>query len=152
MWMRAAAVADAPAFASIHGRCFEQNWSERSFRTLLQDDVVFGFLAATQPEGGFESCLLARAAGGEGEILTLATVPGARRKGLASLLLNAAIEQVIRRGASGVFLEVRESNREAVRLYAKAGFRTAGRRAGYFVSAGNEPVDALILRRDLPAS
>ncbi len=152
MRIRAATAEDAPAFASIYSRCFEQEWSEHSFRQLLEDKAGFGLLAALNQEGEFESCVLARAAGDEAEILTLATVPGARRRGLASRLLQSAIEEAIRRGVFRMFLEVRESNRPAVELYEKRGFRAVGRRPAYFVSRGNSPADALILRKDLPTT
>jgi ribosomal-protein-alanine N-acetyltransferase len=151
MSVRAAVADDAPVLAAIHGRCFGQGWSEHSFRALLSDEVVFGLLAGSA-EGSFRSFLLARAAGGEAEILMLATVPEARREGLASTLLNAAIEQAVRRGAAGLFLEVGENNLPAAALYAKFGFREVGRRPAYFVSPGQQLTDARILRKDLPAS
>ena len=143
---------DAPLFAAIHRQCFEAPWSEESFRALLSDAAIFGFLCS---EGSVESCLLARAAAGEAEILTLATIRKVRRKGLASLLLEAAIREAKARGVGSFFLEVDENNRFARNLYGKFGFRTVGKRPGYYVSKHGAACDALILRRDLdpePAS
>jgi ribosomal-protein-alanine N-acetyltransferase len=142
----AATPLDAPDFAAIHRHCFEDSWSEESFRALLSDPAVFGFLFS---EGTVESCLLARAAVGEAEILTVATIPKVRRKGLASLLLEAAIQEARTRGVGSVFLEVHENNRFALNLYANFGFRMVGKRPGYYQSKHGPAGDALILRRDL---
>jgi ribosomal-protein-alanine N-acetyltransferase len=86
---------------------------------------------------------------GEAEILTLATIPKVRRKGLASLLLEAAIQEAKARGVRSFFLEVDENNRFALNLYAKFGFRTVGKRPGYYPSKHGAAANALILRRDL---
>jgi ribosomal-protein-alanine N-acetyltransferase len=142
----AATPLNAPDFAAIHRQCFEDPWSEESFRALLSDAAVFGFLFS---EGSVESCLLARTAAGEAEILTLATIRKVRRKGLASLLLEAAISEGKARGVGRFFLEVDENNRFALNLYAKYGFRTVGKRPGYYPSKHGADCDALILRRDL---
>jgi ribosomal-protein-alanine N-acetyltransferase len=144
--IRAATPLDAPAFAALHRRCFEDPWSEESFDALLSNAPVFGFLFR---EDAVESCLLARAAVGEAEILTLATLPEARRTGLASLLLESAIREAKARGVRSFFLEVAQNNRPALELYAKFGFRTVGRRPGYYASKHGPTGDALILCRDL---
>ena len=82
----------------------------------------------------------------EGEVANLAVAPGARRQGIGSALLDAAVRESIQRGVSDLYLEVRESNLSARRLYATRGFEEVSRRKGYYRS----PVeDALILRRTL---
>ena len=51
--------------------------------------------------------------------------------------------------ANAMLLEVRPSNAAALALYQRAGFRSVGRRRGYYpAAAGRE--DALVLRRMLP--
>ena len=65
---------------------------------------------------------------GESEILNLAVAPEARRMGMARSLLRHALE-----GApSSWFLEVRESNLAAIRLYESTGFQASGKRPGYY--------------------
>jgi ribosomal-protein-alanine N-acetyltransferase len=105
-------------------------------------------LVAEAPEG-ITGYLLARELAGEAEILNLAVVPEARRAGLGRALLDAGLEQLRQRGATRVWLEVRESNAAAQALYARRGFTTAGRRSRYY----RAPVeDALVLSLDLTAA
>jgi [ribosomal protein S18]-alanine N-acetyltransferase len=144
--IRAATPLDAAHFETIHRQCFEDSWAEESFRALLSDPQVFGLLSG---ENAIECCLIIRAVAEEAEILTLATMPQARRQGLASLLLEAAVGELEARGVRGFFLEVAEHNRPALALYAKYGFRTVGKRPNYYVLKHGPAIHALILRRDL---
>ena len=72
-----------------------------------------------------------------------------RGQGLARALLNLHLRRLAGLGARAVFLEVDEDNTPARRLYARAGFREVGRRAGYYQHAGDNAATALVLRRDL---
>ncbi|RAI57221.1 ribosomal-protein-alanine acetyltransferase [Roseicella frigidaeris] len=94
------------------------------------------------PGAGF---VLARAAGGEAEILTLAVRPPARRRGLGGALLAGALAGAVARGAAAMFLEVAAGNAAARALYAGQGFVEVGRRRRYYPDGS----DALVLRRVL---
>jgi len=144
--IRAATPLDAWHFAAIHRQCFDDPWTEENFRALLEDARVFGVVSGGD---AIESCLIVRTVADEAEILTLATMSQARRKGLASHLLEAAIRELEARGVRLFFLEVAENNRPALALYAKSGFRTVGKRPNYYVSRDGAAVNALVLRRDL---
>jgi ribosomal protein S18 acetylase RimI-like enzyme len=80
-----------------------------------------------------------RTAPGEREILNLAVEARYRRRGLATAL----IESLRRRWPDEIFLEVRESNLAARKLYRKLGFDDAGLRPGYY----NGPAEAAIVMR-----
>src|SRR5436309_1957910 len=54
----------------------------------------------------------------EAEIANLAVAPSLRGLGVGAALLDASLREVARRGASAVYLEVRESNVAARGLYA----------------------------------
>lgn len=77
----------------------------------------------------------------EAEILNLAVWPERRRQGVATRLL----ESVLAEPGYSWFLEVRESNLAARKLYEKMGFREVGRRPCYYQDTG-EP--AVVMRRD----
>lgn len=65
-----------------------------------------------------------------------------RQKGCASLLLKQLLEEGRKREVATFTLEVRASNQPAIALYEKFGFKTRGKRKGYYHS----PVeDALIM-------
>jgi len=65
---------------------------------------------------------------GENEILNLAVAPIARRSGVARALLAHALQA----SPGAWFLEVRQSNQAAIRLYESTGFRPSGSRSGYY--------------------
>jgi ribosomal-protein-alanine N-acetyltransferase len=136
-----ATVSHAPVLAAIHAAAFPAPaaWSADAFALQLAQPGVFGLL---EEAGGM---LLARIAGDEAEILTLAVAPDERRRGIGRHLVAAAQEFARQRGARAMFLEVGMTNAAARSLYATAGFVEVGRRPGYY-AAGQ---DALVLRAAL---
>jgi len=84
--------------------------------------------------------------GDEGEIADIAVAPSARRAGVGRVLLSRVEDEMARCGVRALYLEVRESNRAALGLYAARGFEAVGRRRGYY----RHPVeDALVLKREI---
>lgn len=137
---------EAEALAHLHASAFERPWDAAEITTLLANRARFALLARTPAPSGF---IIAAAAGGEAEILTLAVAPDARRNGLGAALVEAAAGAAARRDASALFLEVAEDNHPARALYAKLGFETAGGRPDYYAGA-KAGVSAIIMRRALP--
>lgn len=132
--------AHAAAAAEIHRACFPQApWSEDAIATLLDNPHVFGLIS---PAGGF---ILCQAIAPEAEILTLGVIPPSRRAGLGRDLLAAAFQEMRRRGADHVFLEVADDNKAAQALYREAGFLINGRRHQYYESGR----DALMFTKNL---
>lgn len=142
--IRLAAPADAERLLPIERRCFSDPWSFAAFEELLRPPLGVGLLA--ERGGEVKGYLVARVVAGEGEILNLAVVPEARRKGLGAELLGAGIVAIAAAGAREVFLEVRERNRAAQQLYQRQGFRPVGLRSRYY---RNPVEDAIVLRRQL---
>ena len=78
----------------------------------------------------------------EVQISNFAIHPEHRRAGLGEAVLRHMLKRYESRGAQEIFLEVRPSNRAAIRLYEKLGFQKLGVRKNYYLS----PVeDALIM-------
>nr|WP_311135577.1 GNAT family N-acetyltransferase [Yoonia vestfoldensis] len=121
-----------------------RTWSATEFRDLLNqpgailagDDRAFALLRVTLDEA---------------EVLTVATAPAYRRKGLARSTLAQAEQAAKAAGANVVFLEVAEDNQAARALYAQAGYAQIGRRPGYYLPKDAAPVAALVLRKALSA-
>lgn len=136
-----ATVIHAPALAAVHLAAMPpgEAWGGEAFAVQLALPGTFGFV---DPGGGM---VLARAAGGEAEILALAVAPEGRRQGRGARLLAAAEAEAVRRGAEAIYLEVAESNAPARALYERAGYREVGRRRAYYRDGG----DALVLARPL---
>jgi [ribosomal protein S18]-alanine N-acetyltransferase len=100
-----------------------------------------------EDEAGVAGFLVARGLVHETEILNLAVRLDARRAGVGTALLQEAVSWSKVLNAERVLLEVRASNTAALKFYERQGFRTVGRRPGYYATPA--PVeDALLL--DLP--
>jgi ribosomal-protein-alanine N-acetyltransferase len=131
----------AAAMAAIHAAAFPpgETWGAAAMAAQIALPTTFGLIA---PAGGM---VLARSIGEQAEILTLAVMPNARRRGIARALLQAAAREARRRGARTMFLEVSSANAAARALYAGAGFGEIGRRVRYY----SDGTDALILSAPL---
>ena len=81
----------------------------------------------------------------EAELLTVAVLPTARRRGIGTALLAEEVAEAARRGAERMFLEVAEGNRAARTLYDRHGFVVVGRRRAYYPDGSH----ALVLSRSL---
>ncbi|WP_297693850.1 N-acetyltransferase [Phenylobacterium sp.] len=138
--------AEAAAMAEAHGGAFEDSWREEDFEDLLDGAGIFGFVAKAEAPAGV---ILCRIAAQEMEVLTLGVAPGARRRGVAKALMEAALAAARRAGAKAAFLEVAVDNPPAVALYAGLGFRQAGLRRRYYDRGGGVFVDAHVMRLDL---
>ncbi len=130
---RRGGAADLRAVEEIQSRCPQAaHWDPGDY---LRHDlwiaeaggVVAGFL------------VVRHVAGDECEVLNLAVTPEFRRKHVAAGLFRAAVGQF--RGT--VFLEVRESNREAQRFYKYLGFHEVSIRRDYYA----EPPESAIVMK-----
>ncbi len=79
----------------------------------------------------------------EWELENIVVRSEARRGGLGSRLLDALLAAARETHSTGVFLEVRESNLAARKLYEKAGFLRSGQRKSYYSS----PLEDAVLYR-----
>lgn len=144
--IRPANRADAADIAEAERICFADPWSEDGLASLFDNSTGVALICESQGLvlrlAGY---VFARVIAGEAEILNIAVLPEFRRAGLGSGLLSAALDDLRLRGASSVFLEVRESNEEAKRLYGARGFRPVGVRTDYYRKPRE---NALVMRLD----
>lgn len=145
--IRPARPADVPALGLLERASFADPWSDRSLAEAIRSGQGISLVAIES--GVAVGYLLARHAGGSGEILNLAVAPSTRRRGVGRALLDEALRVLAAHGAGEVFLEVRESNQPALALYQGRGFRIAGSRRGYYRLPSE---DALVLRLELAPS
>lgn len=128
----------ADRLAELHATAFDAPWDAATFAALLDQSGVH----LIERDAGF---ILIRVVADEAEILTLAVRPEARRAGLGLILVKAAADAALDRGASTLFLEVAEDNAPARALYVRAGFSQVGKRPRYYARQGGAAVDALLL-------
>jgi [ribosomal protein S18]-alanine N-acetyltransferase len=142
-----ASLRDAPALAQIHGASFHRGWGESEFENMLSErNTLVHRLRMGRKVIGFS---VSRIAADEAEILSIAVAQSHRGRGLSYNLLLTHLGHLAGRGVRTVFLEVEENNQPARRLYKRAGFAVAGRREHYYRQASGEPLNALLMRRDL---
>ncbi|HBT36582.1 MAG TPA: ribosomal-protein-alanine N-acetyltransferase, partial [Hyphomonas sp.] len=140
---------DAGQVALLHAKSFSESeaWSAASMRDLLKDPNVLtlGILS----DGQLAAFVMGQTVAGETDILTIATDPHQRRKGLAGRLISALVKRVGERGVTRIMLDVAEDNLPARELYRAHGFAEDGRRPRYYRAARNVPVDAILMSRSL---
>jgi ribosomal-protein-alanine N-acetyltransferase len=78
-------------------------------------------------------------------VMNVAVEPSQRRRGIAQNLLERLFELTANDSRRGYTLEVRVSNKNAIRLYERLGFQARGLRRGYYT---DNREDALIMWKD----
>ncbi len=81
----------------------------------------------------------------EVHLLNLTVAPWARGRGHARSLLDHLVAWSLAREARQLWLEVRPSNARAIALYERYGFRTVGRRPGYYPAPHGRREDATVM-------
>ncbi|MCY4230461.1 MAG: GNAT family N-acetyltransferase [Alphaproteobacteria bacterium] len=142
-----AAPSHAEIVAAIHRTAMpETAWTADIWRRLLAaPDAHARIVMDEDTPVGF---LHMRRAGGEAEVVMIATHPLAQRRGIATALLNDACAAL---DGDPLFLEVAADNHAARALYARFGFEAVGHRHGYYRTPSGRQ-DALILRLATGAS
>lgn len=136
--VRRMTASDASAAQSILKESPEASiWSRES----LLESVSQGIAWAAELDGRVAGILIGRVAADEFEILNLAVGKAFRRQGIATQLLNSALEYAQAAGARRTYLEVRASNSGGIGFYTRMGFRGCGRRPNYY----RDPVEDAVL-------
>jgi ribosomal-protein-alanine N-acetyltransferase len=135
---------DVPDVAAIEKLCFSMPWSEHSFYS-----EVYGKYSITRVAVSNENIVgyvIARLVLDEGHLLDLAVHPEFRKLGIGRMLLDDIVYGLKLNKCTAFFLEVRASNKYALQLYEKMGFKLIGTRKNYY----KLPVeDACIMMLDL---
>jgi len=126
---------------------FGEAWTRRQVSEALAMRGTFYLLAgpdgqapsAETPVAGFA---LSRGLLDEEELLLLAVMPAMRGRGIGRRLLERFVADAQARGATRMFLEMREGNKAEL-LYRAAGFVNVGRRRHYYRRGHDAPVDAI---------
>jgi ribosomal-protein-alanine N-acetyltransferase len=137
--IRRLSYADLPTVISIERRSFPTPWSLAMF--VLELSKPGGIcLAAEDGDGALIGYLVCARYDDVWHLMNVAITPDRRRRGIARALIARLFEEA-GQGARYT-LEVRVSNRVAIAMYERLGFRSAGRRRSYYHDNGE---DALIM-------
>jgi len=134
--------ADLDEVIDIERRSFPLPWSRPLFERELENPVSFSYVVKAREDDTERvvAYIVFWVVYGEAHILDIAVHPEMRRRGVASFLLGWALDRMREAEVMGVFLEVRKSNRAAIELYRKFGFRESYERKNYY---GDE--DAIVM-------
>lgn len=119
----------------IENQVYPYPWSEGIFRDCLRSGY-HGFLLK-QDEQVLGYAMISVAVQ-ECHILNICIAKSQQGKGLGLYLMEFLLEEAKSLGADTVFLEVRRSNKTAIRLYEGMGFNELGVRKGYYPAPNKE--------------
>ncbi len=139
MELRRATAADAPEIAAMESEYFSDAWSESDILSYICSELSMCFSALD--ESGLVGYILGRKIVPEGEIYRVAVKAERRQRGVGARLLSYAMKTEMGEGVETVFLEVREQNTAARRLYSAEGFVEMGVRKNYY----KDPMDNAII-------
>lgn len=132
---------DIALVASIERRAYPFPWSATIFRDCLRVGYSCWIAEVDAEPVGYA---ILSVASGEAHILNLCVTPEWQGMGIGRVLLTRLIHLARYHRTDGIFLEVRPSNRQARRLYERAGFVEVGRRPRYYPGAADRE-DAVIM-------
>ena len=130
MDFRRALPTDSGGIAGIEESVFPDAWNQRDITNLICTEGSACFVA--RDGESVIAYVLARLIAPECEIYRVAVLPEYRQRGIGYRLLDYAIKTSRGKGLEGVFLEVRESNIAAIKLYEAYGFKKIGMRKNYY--------------------
>ena len=118
---------------------FSLPWSEKSFcESMERDDTVFLVAVCDQEVAGYLGCYCVA---GEGEITNVAVKESYRRRGIGKLLMERLYLEGSLLDCHEFFLEVRQSNETAIKLYESQGFVKEGIRKNFY----EQPVENAVI-------
>ena len=142
--LRDVAWTDLAALAALEGELFADDaWSEPTWWAEIaarprRDYVVAVDAGEVVGYAGID------VSGDLADVMTMATAPAHRGRGIGRLLLDELVRRSRERGCGAVLLEVRADNAAARKLYDTNGFSTISVRPRYYQPGD---VDALVMRR-----
>ncbi len=129
---------------TIERACFETDAYPRDLFLELRENCAGLFFVARRAHRIVGYCVSA-ASGDTAEVISIAVTPGQRGSGVGGALLRHTIARLRRKRVRTVALTVRVNNADAIHLYRRLGFRTAGRIARYY----EDRSDGLLMRKRL---
>jgi [ribosomal protein S18]-alanine N-acetyltransferase len=142
--IRPATLDDVPVLIALEKHAITAaHWSAEQYQSIFSSSQISSIALVIEDRGAIQGFLVARGVASEWELENIAVAVPARRHGLGTRLLGEFLDAARSQGATAVFLEVRESNAAARRLYEKWAFLESGRRANYYLN----PAEAAVTYR-----
>jgi len=135
--IRKATVQDVAEMIRLERQCpTTAHWTKQQYADLFaasaESPARLAFVGEEDGSSALAGFLVARYLPPEWEVENIVVAPAVRRMGIGRQLMDALVVQARQTTATAIFLEVRESNTAARRLYEKLGFIETGRRKAYY--------------------
>ena len=136
--------------AALEAATFSLPWDENAILAELENPLAL-WLVAEGEAGESEAKPVLGYVGSQtcfedADILNVAVVPAARRRGIAAALMRELEARLAPKGVERITVEVRASNVPAIRLYEGLGYVRVGLRKNYYEKPRE---DALILQKQI---
>jgi len=137
-------VDDVDEVVEIENQSFSDPWKKEFFLDEISNALAYPLVAKLNQNVVGYACLWIFL--GELQIANIAVTPLFRKKGIGKKIMEKIISYAELNFLKRITLDVRESNKEAINLYNKFGFKIIGKRKSYY----RFPVeDSLILEKIL---
>jgi ribosomal-protein-alanine N-acetyltransferase len=136
--------ADLDAMMEIENISFSLPWSRQFYEQICQQEAIEVWVGWYEDE--IVGYYLIQTVGSEMELHTFAVKPEYRKRGIGKVLMEHMMFKAVERGVKDIYLQVRPSNVNAVKLYRKLGFSPIGIRRDYYRD-NNE--DAIVMRLEV---
>lgn len=143
--------ADLDAVLLIERAAYDFPWTRGNFADSLH--AGYEMQALFVPDGArtaLTGYFVAMMGVDELHLLNLTVTTLLQGAGHGRFMLDALCRLGVQRGAAQLWLEVRESNARARRLYERYGFADVGRRRGYYPAPAGLREDAVVMSLALP--
>lgn len=138
MLIRAMVEADLKDVTKLDRFSFSTPWPPGAFDVELANPGARCWVV--EVEGEVAGVLVFWRVLDEAELATVAVHPHFRRRGIARLLLQTAIDAAYKEGAHIYHLELRAGNEAAKKLYESFGFEVVGQRRKYYKDNGEDAI------------
>jgi [ribosomal protein S18]-alanine N-acetyltransferase len=145
--LRRLALDDLGEIEEIERRSYPTPWSRSMFAGELSkpSSICVGAFEADGEDGALVGYLIVSRYVDAWHVMNVAVDPDHRSRGVATVLLERLFDLTADDSRRGYTLEVRVTNRKAIELYERLGFRSRGVRRGYYT---DNREDALIMWKD----
>ena len=119
--------------AQVERTCFAADaWSKSMILSSIRQPYAYVWVVRDLQLQKFIAYAVLYLAGEEGDVANIAVLPAYRNQGIGGMLLDTMLSQGREAQAQTIFLEVRQSNTNAIRLYQSRGFAEIGKRRSYY--------------------
>jgi len=129
--LRAMTRSDIPSVIQIEENSYSHPWTVGIFQDCIKTGYASWVLVKENEIIGY---LILSTGANEAHLLNVCIASQYRRQGIAKKVLKQVIEVLTEKNFSVLFLEVRQSNHSAIRLYQALGFERIGLRKDYYQS------------------